>query len=140
MKLEMTATERGKPAQMLCSVDQRTKFDGSAVVKLLGLPAGAGADDLPLTSADDKLIFNINTSDKTPVGSSSTLVCQITFTQNGEPIVQQAGMGGVLRVDPAAGPKKGAPTLASAAPRPAAGSAAKPLSRLEKLRLEEGQQ
>jgi len=136
MKLEMTATERGKPAQILCSVDQRNKFDGSAVVKLRGLPAQCTAGDLPLTSSDDKLIFTVNTGDKTPLGSCTTLLCEVTFTQNGEPIVQQAGMGGVLRVDPPDEPRKNAPAAPAAAPASTA-TASKPLSRLEKLRLEQ---
>jgi hypothetical protein len=136
MKLEMTATERGKPAQILCSVDQRNKFDGSAVVKLRGLPAQCTAGDLPLTSSDDRLIFTVNTGDKTPLGSCTTLLCEVTFTQNGEPIVQQAGMGGVLRVDPPDEPRKNAPAAPAAAPASTA-TASKPLSRLEKLRLEQ---
>jgi hypothetical protein len=138
MKLQMTATERGKPAQILCSVDQRNKFDGSAVVRLRGLPAQCTAGDLPLTSADDKLIFTVNTGDKTPVGSCTTLLCEVTFMQNGEPIVQQAGMGGVLRVDPPDPPRKNAPAAPAAAPSSTA-TASKPLSRLEKLRLEQDQ-
>jgi hypothetical protein len=141
MRLEMTAIERGKLAQILCNVDQKTKFDGTATVKLLGLPAQTTAADLPLTSADQRLIFNVATTDKSPIGSHSSLFCEVTFTQNGEPIVQQSGQGGVLRIDPPPPPKKDQPAVAAAPPPPAAPAAAatKVLSRLEKLRLEQEQ-
>jgi hypothetical protein len=141
MKLAMTAVERGKPAQILCNVEQKAKFDGSATVKLIGLPAEATTADLPLTSADERLVFNVNTTAKTPVGSDGSLLCQITFTQNGEQIIQQSGMGGVIRVDPPPPPKKDAPPVA-AAPPPKAAPAAPPtkvLSRLEQLRQEQEQ-
>jgi hypothetical protein len=141
MRLEMTAIERGKPTPILCNVDQRTKFDGTATVKLLGLPPETTAADLPLTSADQRLVFNINTTDKSPIGSHSSLFCEVTFMQNGEPITQQAGQGGVLRIDPPPPPKKDQPVVV-AAPKVAAAPAAPPtkvLSRLEKLRLEQEQ-
>jgi hypothetical protein len=140
MRLEMTAVERGKLAQILCNIDQRTKFDGTATVKLLGLPPETTAADLPLTSADQRLVFNVNTTDKSPIGSHTSLFCEVTFMHNGEPIVQQAGQGGVLRIDPPP-PKKDQP-LVAAAPQVAAAPAAPPtkvLSRLEKLRLEQEQ-
>ncbi len=143
MKLEMTAIERGKSTPVLCNVEQKTKFDGSATVKLMGLPADVTAADLPLTSADQRLVFNVITTDKSPIGSHSSLFCEVTFAQNGESIIQQSGQGGVLRIDPPAPPKKDEPVVAAA--RPAAAPAApapqavKVLSRLEKLRLEQEQ-
>ena len=138
----MTAVERGKPAQILCTVEQKTKFDGTATVKLIGLPNETTASDLPLTSADQRLVFNVTTTDKSPIGSHSSLFCEVTFTQNGEPIVQQSGQGGVLRIDPPPPLKKDQPVVVAAAPPPAAAPAAPPtkvLSRLEKLRLEQEQ-
>jgi hypothetical protein len=141
MKLAMTAVERGKPAQILCTVEQKTKFEGNATVKLIGLPLEATTADLPLTAADQRLVFNVNTTEKTPVGNDGSLLCQITFTQNGEQIMQQSGMGGVLRVDPPPPPKKDAPPVAAAPPPKAAPKAppTKVLSRLEQLRLEQEQ-
>ncbi len=62
----------------------------------------------------------------------------MVITQNGEPIVHNIGTG-TLRIDVPLPPKPNAPAPApaavAAAPKPAA-PAAKPLSRLEKLRLE----
>lgn len=142
MRLEMTAVERGKTAQVYCNVDQRNKFDGTATVKLMGLPQECTAADVPLTSSDQHIVFNLNTTDKSPVGQQSTLFCQVTFTQNGLPVLQGAGQGGVLRIDPPPAPRPNAPQVAVAAPpqRPAATVAGKPMSRLEKLRLEKEQQ
>jgi hypothetical protein len=60
--------------------------------------------------------------------------------KDGEPVVHNLGRGGVLRVDKPAEPKKGeAPKPVVAQAHAAAAPAAKPLSRLEKLRLDADQ-
>ncbi|HEY8749727.1 MAG TPA: PPC domain-containing protein [Tepidisphaeraceae bacterium] len=136
MKIAMSATEQGKPSPVICQIEQLKKFEGKARVQLLGLPPGATASDLELTSADQQLVFNVNTGPKTPVGQHGTLFCQLTLTQNDQPVIHNIGRGGVLRVDAPPPPKKGeAPNqaVAKATPPPAA---VKPLSRLEKLRSE----
>ncbi|HSZ57046.1 MAG TPA: PPC domain-containing protein [Tepidisphaeraceae bacterium] len=135
MKIAMSATEQGKPCSVVCQVEQARKFDGKAEVKLLGLPAGATAPDMQLTSADQQLVFNVTTDPKTPVGQQATLFCQVTLMQDGQPIIHNLARGGVLRIDAPPQPKKGEapkPVVAQAPPTPTA----KPLSRLEKLRLE----
>ncbi|HXE51463.1 MAG TPA: hypothetical protein VN541_00520, partial [Tepidisphaeraceae bacterium] len=137
MKLDMAAAEQGKPCSVVCHIEQNKKFDGKAEVKLLGLPPGAAAPDMQVTSADKELVFNVTTDAKTPAGQHGTLLCQVTVMANGEPIIHNLARGGMLRVDPPAQPKTGE------APKPAVAKAsnpaAKPLSRLEKLRLEAGE-
>lgn len=135
MKIDMAAAEQGKPCQVLCHVEQAKKFEGRADVKLLGLPPGSTAPDLQVTSADKQLVFSVATGAKTPAGSHGTLLCQVTVMQNGEPIIHNLARGGVLRVDPPAPPKKGEAPKPAVAQAPTA-PAARPLSRLEKLRLE----
>ena len=135
MKLEMAAAEQGKPCSVLAHVDQNTKFDGQAEVKLLGLPPSATAPDMKITSTDQQLVFNVSTAAQTPVGQHGTLFCQVTVMKDGEPIIHNLARGGVLRVDPPPQPKKGEapkPAFIAKAQQPAA----RPLSRLEKLRLE----
>jgi hypothetical protein len=135
MKIDMAAAEQGKPCPVLCHIDQHTKFEGKADVKLLGLPANATAPDMQITAADQQLVFNVTTAPNTPVGTHGSLFCQVTVTQNGEPIIHDLARGGVLRVDAPPQPKKGeAPKPVVAQATPAA--TAKPLSRLEKLRLD----
>ena len=136
MKIEMAAAEQGKPCSVLVHIDQKAKFDGQAEVKLLGLPPNTSAPEMKITSADQQLVFNVTTAPNTPVGQHGSLFCQVTVMKDGEPIVHSLARGGVLRVDPPPQPKKGeAPKTVIAQAAPAAPTA-KPLSRLEKLRLE----
>jgi len=134
MKLAMAATEQGHPCNVVCALEQLAPFDGAAKVQLLGLPVGATAPDATLTSADKQLVFSVTTDAKTPVGQNGTLFCQLTIMKDGNPIIHNLGRGGTLRIDAPPAPKKGEapkPQVAIAAP-----PTAKPLSRLEKLRLE----
>jgi hypothetical protein len=135
MKIAMSATEQGKPCVVVLQVEQVKKFEGRAEVKLLGLPPNSSASDMQLTTDEKQLVFNVTTDPKTPVGQHGTLFCQLTVMQDGQPIIHNLGRGGVLRIDPPPQPKKGEapkPAIAQKPPTPAA----KPLSRLEKLRLE----
>jgi hypothetical protein len=139
LKIDLAATEQGKPAQVVVHLDNKTKFDGKAEVKLLGLPRNATASDMQISADDKQVVFNVNTAPDTPVGQHGSLFCQITVMQNGEPVLQSLGRGGVLRVDPPPQPKKGEQPKPAAAQAPAPNApAAKPLSRLEKLRQEAG--
>ena len=136
MKLEMAAAEQGKPCSVLAHVEQHTKFDAPAEVKLLGLPPNASAQDLKVTPSDQQLVFNVTTDPKTPVGQHGTLFCQVTVMKDGERIIHNLARGGVIRVDAPPPPKKGEqpkPAVVAQAPQQ---PTAKPLSRLEKLRLE----
>ena len=140
MKLEMAAAEQGKPCSVLAHIEQHTKFDGDAEVKLVGLPPNATASDMKITSSDQQVVFNVNTTPQTPVGQHGTLFCQVTVMKDGEPILHNLGRTGTLRVDPPPQPKKGEqpkPAVVAQAPKQ---PATKTLSRLEKLRLEAQEQ
>ena len=140
MKIEMAAAEQGKPCSVIAHIEQKTKFDGKATVKLVGLPPNATAQDQEITSSDQQVVFNVTTAPNTPVGQHGTLFCQVTVMKDGEPILHNLARGGVLRVDAPPQPKKGeAPKPVVAQAKPQAPSA-KPLSRLEKLRLEAQEQ
>jgi hypothetical protein len=140
-KIEMAATEQGKPAPVLCKLEQKTKFDGKAKLQLVGLPPNTKADDIEITAADQQAVFNVNVDAKTPAGQHNQLACLLTVVKDGEPIVQTVSSGGVLRVDPPPPPKANEPAKPAApAPQQAAAQAKAPekiLSRLEKLRLEQ---
>jgi hypothetical protein len=102
-------------------------------VKLLGLPANATAKDAEITGTDKTVVFDVQAGEKTPVGQHNALFCQVIVTKDGESIIHNIGQGGVLRIDPPAAAK---PTQVAAAPTTAPAKAEKPLSRLDKLRLE----
>jgi len=142
MKIEMASTEPGKPTHVFCLLDHKVPFEGKATCKLLGLPNGATTADAAFTKDDKQVVFDVATTPATPVGQHKSLFCAVTITKDGEPILHSLGAGGCLRIDP---PKPAATEVASAkpAPQPAAAkpqpptpAPEKPLTRLEKLRLE----
>ena len=141
VKIEMASTEPGQPARVFCALDQKVPFEGKATCKLLGLPNAATTADAFITKDDKQVVFDVATTSATPVGQHRSLFCAVTIMQAGEPIAHSLGGGGCLRVDPpkpvpvatpAAKPAAPPPTVPASAPPPAA----KPLTRIEKLRLE----
>ena len=138
-KIEMAATEQGKPAPVLCKLDPKTKFDGKAKLQLVGLPPNASTGDLEISATDTQAVFNVNVDAKTPAGQHNQLAAIVTLVKDGEPIVQTVTSGGVLRVDPPPPPKANepAPKPQEAAAKPPEKAPEKVLSRLEKLRLEQ---
>ena len=133
-QIQMAAAEQGKPAQLLCKLDQQEKFDGKAKVQLLGLPAGVIAEDKDITDADKEVIIPLKIDPKSPVGKHNSLFCRVTVMKDGQEIIHNLSHG-VLRIDPPDVPKGKAQAVAKA-PKP--GVTARPLTRLEKLRQEEG--
>ena len=50
--------------------------------------------------------FDVTTSAKSPPGQHKNLLCQVTIMKDGEPVIQNVGQGGILRIDRAAAPKE----------------------------------
>jgi len=133
---QSASVEQGKEVDMAVKVAKAVDFAGEAEVTLIGLPNKVTTDVKKITKDTADLIFHIKTDKVSPAGNHASLFCQVVITQNGEPIVHNIGTG-TLRIDVPLPPKASAPAAVAvaAAPKPAA-PAAKPLSRLEKLRLE----
>jgi hypothetical protein len=135
---QSASVEQGKDVDMAIKVAKAVDFLGAAQVTLVGLPNKVTTDVKTITKDTTDLVFHIKTEKVSPAGNHTSLFCQVVVTQNGEPIVHNLGSG-TLRIDVPLPPKPNAPAPApvqvAAAPKPAA-APAKPLSRLEKLRLE----
>jgi hypothetical protein len=132
--MKRAACDKGQPTQVQCILAHNTPFEGNAKAELLGLPPGTTADPVEFTKDSKELLFQVKTTKDTPVGSHKSLFCQVTITQNGEPIIGTVGSTELqVNEPPAAAPAAPAAAAAPAAP-PAAAAAAKPLSRLEQLR------
>ncbi len=135
------SVEQGKETDMAVKVARNVEFPGEASVTLLGLPNKVGTEVKKINKDTTDLVFHLKTDKASPAGNHATLFCQVVVTQNGEPILHNIGTG-TLRIDvplpPRPAPAKAA-SAAPAAPPPAAAPAAKPLGRLEKLRLENKQ-
>ena len=140
--MHRSSTEQGNPAQVLCTIEQKTPFEGEANVQLVGIPAKTVAEPLKFTKDSKEFTFNVTTQPDSPAGKHKNIVCQVTLMVEGEPVVMRCGTT-ELQIDkplpkPVAKPApKPMPKVAEAKPmpKPVEPVKAKPLTRLEKLRL-----
>ena len=135
------SVEQGKETDLAIKVAKNIDFAGEAQVTLVGLPNKVTTDVKKITKDTTDLVFHLKTDKASPAGNHGTLFCQVVISQNGEPILHNIGTG-TLRIDVPLPPKPAAPAAAAAKPAaaaPAPAPAAKPLGRLEKLRLENKQ-
>ncbi len=136
VEMQRAACEQGAQVEVLCKFHQQRPFPGTAKAQLLGLPAKVTAADLEFTAETQEAIFAIKTDAASPAGKHGGIFCQVTITDQGEPITSRAG-GTELQIDkPLPAPQKPPPTVAKVAPAQAKPAKTKPLSRLQKLRLE----
>ncbi len=136
LTFQAASVEQGKETDMAVTVAKNVDFAGEAQVTLVGLPNKVTTDVKTITKDTTDLTFHVKTDPTSPVGKHAALFCQVVVTRDGEPITHNIGTGS-LQIDAPLPPKPDAP----AAPAPAAAAKpaeapAKPLSRLEKLRLE----
>lgn len=133
------AVEQGDETDLAVEVRTLKDFPGKATVKLVGLPTHAEAEEQTITKDTTELVFHIKTAKDTPAGNHKNLFCEAVITQDGEPITHRLGST-ALRVDKPAEPKAGAPKAEVASSKSKKDKdAAKPLGRLEQLRLEAAQ-
>ena len=135
LEMQRASCEQGQETQFVCKLNHLTAFEGKAKAILFGLPPNATAEPLEFDKTTTELVFAVKTKADTPPGKHKGVFCQVQIPFEGELIVATAGRS-ELQVDkplpkqpakPAPAPEK----VAVAAP---AKPAAKPLSRLEKLR------
>ena len=139
LELQRTSCEQGQDTQILAKLNHAAPFEGKAKVQLFGLPVKVTTDVLEFTKETKELIFKIKTDKTSPAGKHRNVFASVTIMKEAEPIVARAGAT-ELQIDKPLPPKPNAPAkpkpvVAKAAPKPAAAPKAKPLSRLEKLRL-----
>ena len=143
-ELQRAACEQGQEALVLCKVNHTTPFEGQAKAELLGVPPKVTVEPLTFNKDTKELTFTLKTQADSPVGKHN-LLCQITIPQNGESIVSRAG-NVELQIDKPLPPEPNQPAPAAPPPPPKAEAGptppppveqpkAKPLTRLEKLRL-----
>jgi len=136
--LARASCEQGQPAQIVCTLEQKAAFEGEAIARLQGLPPETAAPELTFTKDTKELVFEVATSDKSPVGNHKTPFVELITTVAGEPVQARGGQTELQIAAPtkpvAAAPPPAQAAAAEPAPPPVAASPAKPLSRLEKLR------
>ncbi|MEO8494418.1 MAG: serine protease, partial [Planctomycetota bacterium] len=95
------SVRRGGRAQFKFAVTQKSPFEGSATVRLLGLPKGVHViEPLPTIMNDSKeVVFDIEATDEALLGPVSGLTCELIIETSGQEVRQRAG-NGTLRIDP----------------------------------------
>ena len=111
-KMELTKVERGQTVKMICTLEQKTPFEGVAVARLVGLPDGVTAQEVEITQDSKQAVFEIVTTEKSPTGSFKNVGCNVVITQAAEPISHTLAAGSVLRID---GPRAKKPAVVTAA-------------------------
>jgi len=134
--MERTAVEQGQSTEIVAKIQQNTPFEGKAKVKLVGLPAKVTAPELEITKDSTEAAFKISTDPASPAGRHRNILCQVTVTHNGEPVLHNAGVT-ELQIDR---PLPKPDVVAASSQTPVAEQPSeKRLTRLEKLRLEAAQ-
>ena len=137
-KLARSSCEQGQLAQIVCTLTQSVPFEGEGTARLQGLPPNTSCAEVKFTKETKEMVFEVKTNDKSPVGNHKTLFVELVTICNGEPV--QAN-GGQTELQIAA-PSKPAPaarpaqTAAVSPVPPTSAPPEKPLSRLEKIRLQ----
>ncbi|MBI5774370.1 MAG: PPC domain-containing protein [Verrucomicrobia bacterium] len=97
--MDLVSTERGKPARMVCKLEQKTPFTGKVKVELIGLPANTTAAEKMISTGDTEVAFDIKTGDNSPAGLHKNIVCVLTMTKGSDTLTQTVASGGKLRID-----------------------------------------
>jgi len=135
---ERTAVIQGQATEVYAKVEIKTPFEGAAKAELLGLPNGVTAEPAEITKDTTEVRFKVQTAADSPVGRHTGLIMQVTTPKDGEQMVHNAG-GVELRIDAPPPMPTEQPTPPPEQPMQVAAPdtpPAKPLSRLEQLRLE----
>jgi len=138
-QFQPAVVEQGQKTSLVVKIEKSRKLESPASLELLGLPNEVSSEPRQIDDAAGEVVFPLATTSKSPPGLHKTIFCRAVVTSQGEPITHVVG-GGELRIQPPLPPKAAVaaapPPKAAPQPKPAA---AKPLSRLEQLRLEKKQ-
>jgi hypothetical protein len=140
-QFQPAVVEQGQKSSVVVKVEKTRKLEAPATIELLGLPNEVTTEPRQIDDAATEVVFPLSTTSKSPPGLHKTLVCRAVVKSQGEPITHVVG-GGELRIQPPLPPKAAVAAKPETKPAPQAQPkpvAAKPLSRLEQLRLEKGQ-
>jgi hypothetical protein len=95
---EKAVTEPGQEARIVCKVTKPGTFDGTATVKLMGLPAKAEAPELEFAATATELVFPVAVATDASPGRHDNIFCQIRVPMAGTWVVHSTP-GTHLRID-----------------------------------------
>ncbi|MBM79056.1 MAG: serine protease [Planctomycetaceae bacterium] len=99
---------RGERKAFVWNVKQNVPFEGSATVKLLGLPKGvrAVAPHIEFSKESKTVAFELEATDLALLGQVTGLICEVSIPINNQTVIQRTG-NGKLRIDPSVAAKGG---------------------------------
>jgi len=106
-KIETATCAPGHATNITVRLEQQIPFEGSATIRLVGLPEKVTAPTQQITKDAKEVTFPIEVDATCPTGSHRNLFCAVAVKQNGEEIPHSVGQGGVFRI---VAPKKPAAT------------------------------
>jgi hypothetical protein len=95
---EKAAVEPGQEARIVCKVTKPGSFDGTATVKLMGLPAKTEAPELEFAATATELVFPVAVAADAAPGRHDNVFCQIRVPMAGT-WVMHSMPGTQLRID-----------------------------------------
>jgi hypothetical protein len=105
-------TEKGKPVEMVVTVEQKVPYEGTFQAQILGLPNGITVDPLPFTKDTTELKFTVNVTPEAPVGKFEGLLVDTTINNGAGEVIHRGGAGALKVYEPLPA------TLQAAAPPP----------------------
>jgi len=98
-KFETASVEQGQSVKVTCKLFQKEAFDGKAKLTLYGLPSHATAEVVEIDKESKEAVFEVKTTEKTPIGAHKRLYCKIGFQVEGEDVDQMVATSGRLIVN-----------------------------------------
>jgi hypothetical protein len=97
-KIETTYLNPGSAGKLTVNLQQLKPFEGSASIRLEGLPEKVTATAKQIKKEDQEVVFDLIADPQCPVGSQKNLFCTLEVPLNGQLITHTLGAGGILRV------------------------------------------
>jgi len=95
------SVRRGERKEYVWSIQHKSSFDGTASIRLLGLPKGVNVlEPYPLIHrGSNEVLFQIEATDEALLGAVNGIGCELIVNVAGQEIRQRTGKG-TLRIDP----------------------------------------
>lgn len=135
LSFKRSAVERGKEAEIVCSVSVAKSFEGEAKARLIGLPRGVTAPEIPLKAGMKELVFPVKTQGNCRPGRYRNIYGQVICPTKTGGVLHRTGRA-ELRIDKPLVRKKPKPKPKAKPKVKKKPAPKKRLSRLEQLRKE----
>jgi len=102
-KIETLWVNPGKSGKLTVNLQDAKPFEGTATIRIGGLPEKVTAGEKTVTKDDLEVVFDVEVDPKCSTGAYRNLFCAVDVPLNGRVIPHTIAAGGILRVVP---PKK----------------------------------